>query len=56
MTCVNTMFSRYNLPFNYSHTPKLFGLSERMVRSIIEKARSMVNGAKMSKNFSGEAV
>lgn len=37
-------------------TPQLNGVSERMVRSITEKARSMINGANLSKLFWGEAV
>lgn len=37
-------------------TPQLNGVSERMVRTITEKARSMINGAKLDKQFWGEAV
>lgn len=37
-------------------TPQLNGVSERMNRTITEKARSMINGAKLDKIFWGEAV
>lgn len=37
-------------------TPQQNGVSERMVRTITEKARSMINGAKLDKLFWGEAV
>lgn len=37
-------------------TPQLNGVSERMVRTITEKARSMINGAKLEKVFWGDAV
>ncbi|CAH2207849.1 jg3075, partial [Pararge aegeria aegeria] len=37
-------------------TPQLNGVSERMVRTITEKARSMINGAKLDKVFWGDAV
>lgn len=37
-------------------TPQQNGVSERMVRTITEKARSILNGAKMDKIFWGEAV
>lgn len=37
-------------------TPQLNGVSERMVRTITEKARSMINGAELHKQFWGEAV
>ena len=38
------------------HTPSLNGVSERMVRTITEKARTLIDGAKLSKLFWGEAV
>ncbi|KMQ82834.1 gag-int-pol protein, partial [Lasius niger] len=38
------------------HTPQLNGVSERMIRTITEKARTMVSGAKLDKSFWGEAV
>lgn len=38
------------------HTPQLNGVSERMNRTITEKARAMVSGAKLQKTFWGEAV
>ena len=38
------------------HTPQLNGVSERMIRTITEKARAMVHGAKLNKEFWGEAV
>lgn len=38
------------------HTPQLNGVSERMVRTITEKARTMLAGAKLNKAFWGEAV
>lgn len=37
-------------------TPQQNGVSERMVRTITEKARSMISGAKLDKVFWGEAV
>ncbi|CAH0564599.1 unnamed protein product [Brassicogethes aeneus] len=37
-------------------TPQLNGVSERMVRTITEKARTMINGANLEKVFWGEAV
>ncbi|CAK9816176.1 Copia protein [Anthophora plagiata] len=37
-------------------TPQLNGVSERMVRTITEKARTMISGASLSKMFWGEAV
>lgn len=37
-------------------TPQLNGVSERMVRTITEKARAMISGAKLNKVFWGEAV
>jgi len=38
------------------HTPQLNGVSERMIRTITEKARSMISCAKLNKHFWGEAV
>ena len=38
------------------HTPQLNGVSERMIRTITEKARAMVDCAKLQKEFWGEAV
>lgn len=38
------------------HTPQLNGVSERMIRTITEKARTMVHAAKLNKCFWGEAV
>ncbi|CAK9821259.1 Copia protein [Anthophora retusa] len=37
-------------------TPQLNGVSERMVRTITEKARTMISGAGLNKVFWGEAV
>lgn len=37
-------------------TPQLNGVSERMVRTITEKARTMINGASLNKVFWGDAV
>lgn len=37
-------------------TPQLNGVSERMIRTISEKARAMINGADLEKVFWGEAV
>ncbi|CAK9800989.1 Copia protein [Anthophora plagiata] len=37
-------------------TPQLNGVSERMVRTITEKARTMISGASLDKVFWGEAV
>lgn len=37
-------------------TPQLNGVSERMIRTITEKARAMIFGAKLNKSFWGEAV
>lgn len=37
-------------------TPQQNGVSERMVRTITEKARTMLNGAKLDKVFWGDAV
>lgn len=37
-------------------TPQLNGVSERMVRTITEKARTMISGAKLEKVFWGDAV
>ncbi|CAK9796153.1 Copia protein [Anthophora plagiata] len=37
-------------------TPQLNGISERMVRTITEKARTMISGASLDKVFWGEAV
>ena len=37
-------------------TPQLNGVSERMVRTITEKARAMISGASLEKYFWGEAV
>lgn len=42
--------------FTVPRTPQLNGVSERMVRSITEKARSILNGANLPKLFWGEAV
>lgn len=38
------------------HTPQLNGVSERMIRTITEKARAMISGAQLDKSFWGEAV
>lgn len=38
------------------HIPQLNGVSERMIRTITEKARTMLNGTKLDKCFWGEAV
>jgi len=38
------------------HTPKLNGVAERMIRTITENARSMINCTKLNKSFWGEAV
>lgn len=38
------------------HTPALNGIAERMIRTITERSRAMVSGAKLSKTFWGEAV
>lgn len=51
--CVNKGIS-YHL--TVPRTPQLNGVSERMVRTITEKARSMINGAQLDKQFWGEAV
>lgn len=37
-------------------TPQLNGVSERMVRTITEKARAIIVGANLEKNFWGDAV
>lgn len=37
-------------------TPQLNGVSERMIRTVTEKARAMINGASLEKAFWGEAV
>ena len=37
-------------------TPQLNGVSERMVRTITEKARAIICGASLQKLFWGEAV
>lgn len=37
-------------------TPQQNGVSERMVRTVTEKARSMISGAKLDQHFWGEAV
>ena len=37
-------------------TPQLNGVSERMVRTITEKARAMISGASLEKHFWGEAI
>lgn len=37
-------------------TPQLNGVSERMVRTITEKARAMISGASLEKYFWGEAI
>lgn len=37
-------------------TPQLNGVSERMVRTITDKARTMINGVNLDKVFWGEAV
>lgn len=39
-----------------AYTPSLNGLSERMIRTITEKARVMLSGAKLDLTFWGEAV
>ena len=51
--CVQRGIS-YHLTVPY--TPQLNGVAERMIRTITEKARAMVNGAKLDKSFWGEAV
>lgn len=51
--CVNKGIS-YHL--TVPRTPQLNGLAERMVRTMTEKARTMLSGAKLSKVFWGEAV
>lgn len=38
------------------HTPALNGIAERMIRTITERSRAMVSGAKLDKTFWGEAV
>jgi len=38
------------------HTPQVNGVSERMIRTITEKARAMISGAQLDKSFWGEAV
>lgn len=42
--------------FTIPRTPQQNGVSERMVRTITEKARAIINGAKLPKCFWGEAV
>lgn len=42
--------------FTVPRTPQQNGVSERMVRTIVEKARAMVSGAKLPKCFWGDAV
>lgn len=37
-------------------TPKQNGVAERMVRPTTDKARSMISGAKLDKDFWGEEV
>lgn len=39
-----------------SHTPQLNGVSERMIRTLTERSRAMISGAKLDKKFWGEAV
>jgi len=51
--CVQKGIS-YHLTVPY--TPQLNGVSERMIRTKTEKARAIVNGAKLDKSFWGEAV
>ena len=53
MFCKNNG-TTYHLTVPY--TPQLNGLSERMNRTITEKARTMLNGAKLNSIFWGEAV
>jgi len=38
------------------HTPQQNGVAERMIRTLTEKARTMVNGAQLNKMFWGEAI
>jgi len=38
------------------HSPQLNGVAERMIRTITENARSMINCTKLNKSFWGEAV
>lgn len=51
--CVEKGIS-YHLTVPY--TPQQNGVAERMIRTITEKARSILNGAKLEKSFWGEAV
>ena len=51
--CVNNGTSFHpTIPY----TPELNGMSERMNRTIVEKARSMIKDAKLPQQFWGEAV
>lgn len=52
--CVKKGKASYHLTIPY--TPQLNGVSERMIRTITEKARSMINSSKLNKCFWGEAV
>lgn len=51
--CINKGIS-YHL--TVPRTPQQNGMSERMVRTISEKARAMISGAKLDQMFWGEAV
>lgn len=51
--CVQKGIS-YHLTVPY--TPALNGIAERMIRTITERSRAMISGAKLSKMFWGEAV
>lgn len=44
------------ISYHLTIPPQLNGVSERMIRTITEKARSMINSSKLNKCFLGEAV
>ncbi|CAG4919528.1 unnamed protein product [Colias eurytheme] len=53
---VNFSKSGVTVSRNVPRTPQLNGVSERMVRTITEKARTMISGAKLEQIFWGDAV
>jgi len=57
MRCVSFVLTLTNLTYHLTvpHTTQLNGVSERMIRTITEKARAMISGAQLDKSFWGEA-
>jgi len=55
MRCVSFVLTLTNLTYHLTvpHTTQLNGVSERMIKTITEKARAMISGAQLDKSFLG---